>query len=120
MRHGANPRLQIHWLIDRNGYFREFIVQKERRGWTKPISWLVNFVLLECELKPGRLLTINELLSLIRKLKSPLEFQQAKQFQEFLEGQDANAAFDRLMFRAFWDKHFPRLKEYEWNESYPV
>lgn len=49
------------WILDSQGAFYEFTPEKRRREWAAPISFLVQFVLVEYSLSKARRISIREL-----------------------------------------------------------
>lgn len=117
---GSNERLHMSFFIDREGRFRRVTTIGFRREWLRPLGWLVDFVLREVEIEPGRILTVGELLRIVSPSKSPPGFPTAGHLKGFLRKKPSDALFDAKMFREFWDLHCPKLSDKEWCEEYPL
>jgi hypothetical protein len=119
LRYGASERLKVSFIIDRTGGFRQVRVLGLRRRWAKPIAWLYDFVLSECEIEPGERLASAELLERTRGLKGNPPFRIAAQLQKFLVRHAGDDPFDESRFRQFWEEHGYPLPPSEWTEQYP-
>jgi hypothetical protein len=116
---GASDRLRTSWLLDRYGLVREVKPLHLHRTWARPIRRLWDLTLLECEIQPGKRVTVAELLEKLVLLKAPREFRTVADLTSFLRKQPWHAAFDAKMFRQFWDRYGFRLAPEEWSEEYP-
>jgi hypothetical protein len=116
--HGVNDRLKISFFVDRTGAFREVREIRIRRRWLKPIGWLHDFTLRECEICPGIRLSVSELLAKIAPLKAthPSRTRQVRQFLKKLPG---DTPFDERRFREFWDRYGYALPPEEWQQQLP-
>jgi hypothetical protein len=117
VRDASNPRLQVLWIIDREGFFRQIERIQVHRAFLRKLAWLWDFTLAESEIEPGKQLPVGELLIRIESAKSPPGFPTAGQLKGYLRKQPPDRIFDTVMFREFWDKVGPPLKPHEWEES---
>jgi hypothetical protein len=115
---GVTEWFKISFFVDRTGAFREVREIGVRRGWTKPIAWLYDFALRECEICPGIRLSVGQLLGTVAPLKAthPSDTRQVRQFLRKLPG---DAPFDEHRFRELWDECGYALSPDEWQQQLP-
>jgi len=94
----------LHWLIDGHGLLREAVIVGTRNEWLRPLSWLWAFTQTIFELKPGKSVTIGELLSLNEGASRDPEKSSAAEFKLFLSKYTSNTIFSRAMFLEFMNE----------------
>lgn len=117
-RHGATPSMQVSFLIQRDGGFREVRHLGTRRGWAAGFAWLYDFVLLECEVAPARQLTSGELLAHLQRVAAKPPFAVAAKLRKFLKALPESEPFDERRFRQFWEEAGPQLPASAWTETF--
>lgn len=111
----------LHWLIQPDGTFREFVVIGFDRKWARPLRSLWTFVRVRCEVPPGRPISVGELREKLASLKadgpSPNdEARMDRDLMKFLRSHRDEEMFTPEMFRRFMNepkgvvvKHYPKL-----------
>jgi hypothetical protein len=119
LRYGASERLRVSFVIDRSGRYRQVRHVTVRRRWGRALAWLYDFVLSECEIVTGEVVSNADLLERLETLRGNSSFRRGRNLQRFLREQPPMEMFSATTFRAFWEKHGPALHESEWAKQYP-
>jgi hypothetical protein len=119
LRYGASERLRVSFVIDRSGRYRQVRHVTVRRRWGRALAWLYDFVLSECEIATGEVVSNADLLERLETLRGNSSFRRGRNLQRFLREQPPMEMFSATTFRAFWEKHGPALHESEWAKQYP-
>jgi len=116
-KHGATPSMQVRFLIQRDGCLREVRPLRARRRWGAALARLVDVVILECELAPGRQLSNAEMLARLEGVPAKAPFNLAAKLRKFLKALPESEGFDERRFREFWEEAGYPLAPGDWAES---